>query len=58
MKPAVRGKYLVSEHAVELRRIIPALAIVVAATGILRTGGNETARADAGRLALLRYVTS
>src|SRR5262245_9114598 len=28
MKAPVRGKYLVTEHAVELRRIIPALPIV------------------------------
>jgi len=39
MKLAVRGKYLVIEHAVELRRIIPALPIVVAVSGFLRTGG-------------------
>jgi hypothetical protein len=39
MKLAVRGKYLVTEHAVELRRIIPALPIVAAVSGFLRTGG-------------------
>jgi hypothetical protein len=45
MKLAVRGKYLVTEHAVELRRIIPALPIVAAADGFLRSQGvSETAR--------------
>jgi hypothetical protein len=39
MKLAVRGKYLVTEHAVELRRIIPALPIVAAVSGFFRGGG-------------------
>jgi hypothetical protein len=39
MKLAVRGKYLVTEHAVELRRIIPALPIVAAASGVFRSQG-------------------
>jgi len=44
MKLAVRGKYLVTEHAVELRRIIPALPIVAAGSGFFRTrGGSEAA---------------
>ena len=36
MKPPLRGKYLVTEHAVELRRIISALPIVVADVGAVR----------------------
>jgi hypothetical protein len=45
----VRGKYLVREHAVELRRIIPALSIVVISNGKIRyTGGIATAHAPTG----------
>ena len=44
MKPPVRGKYLVREHAVELRRIIPALPIVVAVSGFFRSGGKLDGR--------------
>jgi len=48
MKPPVRGKYLVTDHAVELRRIISALAIVAVVNGIQRSRGVfETARAPA-----------
>ena len=51
MKLAVRGKYLVTEHAVELRRIIPALPIVAAASGFLRSQGvSETARDERGNI--------
>ena len=59
MKPPVRGKYLVTEHAVELRRIIPALPIVAAVTGFLRTGDSETAGADAscGCIVTVREVS-
>jgi len=39
MKPPVRGKYLVTEHAVELRRIIPALLIVLVTVGLVRYWG-------------------
>jgi hypothetical protein len=50
MKLAVRGKYLVIEHAVELRRIIPALPIVIAGPVVSpAAGGSETARAPAAR---------
>jgi hypothetical protein len=35
----VRGKYLVTEHDVELRRIIPALPIVAAVVGFFRSRG-------------------
>ena len=49
MKPPLRGKYLVTEHAVELRRIISALPIVVAEAEPVRyQGGIATARAPAG----------
>jgi hypothetical protein len=49
MKPPVRGKYLGREHAVELRRIIPALPIVAGITGPVRyQGGIATARAPTG----------
>jgi hypothetical protein len=47
MKLAVRGKYLVTEHAVELRRIIPALPIVAAVNGFFRTRGWRAARVPA-----------
>jgi hypothetical protein len=44
MKPPLRGKYLVTEHAVELRRIISALPIVLADVGAVRyQGGFATA---------------
>lgn len=36
MKPPLRGKYLVRAHAVELRRIIPALPIAKAGGASLR----------------------
>jgi hypothetical protein len=45
MKLPLRGKYLVTEHAVELRRIIPALPIVAVVSGVLRTGGFAAALA-------------
>jgi hypothetical protein len=54
MKPPVRGKYLVAEHAVELRRIIPALPIVLADGGPIRYhGGIATARTPTGGRAQL-----
>jgi hypothetical protein len=40
MKPALRGKYLGTEHAAELRRIIPALPIVIAVVGDLPLPGD------------------
>ncbi len=50
MKPPVRGKYLGTEHAVELRRIIPALPIALADGGSRSAtrGGIATARAPVG----------
>lgn len=39
MKLPLRGKYLVTEHAVELRRIISALPIVLADVGESATRG-------------------
>jgi hypothetical protein len=49
MKLPVRGKYLVREHAVELRRIIPALPIVAVSNGPVRyQGGIATACAPTG----------
>jgi len=49
LKPSVRGKYLVREHAVDMRRIIPALPIALADGGQVRYhGGIATARAQAG----------
>jgi hypothetical protein len=60
MKPPLRGKYLVTEHAVELRRIISALPIVAVVRGILRSRGVfATVRAPAaGRSRRERCVTS
>jgi hypothetical protein len=40
MKPPLRGKYLGTEHAAELRRIIPALPIVRAVVGDLPLPGD------------------
>jgi hypothetical protein len=60
MKPSVRGKYLVTEHAVELRRIIPAPPIALADDGPVRYhGGIATARAaTGGRTSCCWCVTS
>ncbi len=59
MKPPVRGKYLVTEHAVELRRIIPALPIVLADGGLIRYhGGIATARTPTGGARYSWCVTS
>jgi hypothetical protein len=49
MKPPLRGKYLVTEHAVELRRIISALPIVLADVGAVCREG--VSRRHAHRLA-------
>jgi len=52
MKTPVRGKYLVREHDVELRRIIPARSIVADGVGFSATGGVQGAAcypADADR---------
>jgi hypothetical protein len=48
MKPPLRGKYLGTEHAAELRRIIPALPIVRAVVGDLPLRGMRTALAPSG----------
>ncbi len=51
MKPPVRGKYLVTEHAVELRRIIPAPLKVLVRVGLVRYWGVSTRHARIDRRA-------